>query len=52
MKERLTITVERTHAGYTISTIRDDQLIRRRYIGYSKRDAIREFKEEIRETMQ
>lgn len=42
--ERLTVS-----GGWLISDIVDNQLIRRRYFGYTKREAIARFKQEIKE---
>jgi len=42
---KVSITIEKTFQGIRLTTILFDRLIHKHYIGYSKRDAIREFKE-------
>jgi hypothetical protein len=43
------ITVERNHAGaYVLSAIHGGYLVSRQYYGYTKREAVRLFKEELR----
>lgn len=50
MKERISISIRQTDNGYLeLSTIYRDQLVRRLYIGYSQREAVRRFKLAIKE---
>ena len=38
------MTIENTFQGIRISTVHNDQYVTMHYIGYTKREAIREFK--------
>lgn len=42
------MTIERTFQGLRISTIHKDQYVTMHYIGYSKKEAVRLFKEHLR----
>lgn len=49
MKERTTISIRKTDNGYLeLTTIYRDHLVRRLYIGYSQREAVRRFKEVLK----
>lgn len=46
---KVSISIEQTFQGFRLSTIMFDRLVHKHYIGYTKREAIREFKEYLRE---